>query len=336
MKKTGKSTKFICLLSLCVLLLLGSASSGLAAKTYTINCVSAWPKGAFFVKNFITSFIDEVQKVADQKYPGELKMKYKGGPEIITANEQIIAVGKGMVDLVYGSPSYYLSKMPELDILHMTEKLPWEEKAAGLYDYLDKLHNQKTNTHFLARNGLGIEYNLFLTKPIKKLEDIKGMKIRVNPSTVPIIKSLGAVPIQMPPSDLFTALERGVVQGQVMPSYVLRPFGLVKVTKYMVFPGMFDSPNSIVVNLDKWKKLPKHLRDLLTDQADIHTRQFVKFNKDVEKKELAHYKEQGMVFINLSPEEAARFKKITREAFTKRVMDKAPVETKKILEYITK
>ena len=336
MKKTGKSTKVLCLLSLCLFLLLGSASSGLAAKTYTINCVSAWPKGAFFVKYFITNFIDEVQKAADQKYPGELKMKYKGGPEIVTANEQIVAVGKGMVDLIYGSPSYYLSKMPELDILHMTEKLPWEEKAAGLYDYLDKLHNQKTNTHFLARNGLGIEYNLFLNKPIKKLEDIKGMKIRVNPSTVPMMKALGAVPIQMPPSDLFTALERGVVQGQVMPSYVLRPFGLVKVTKYMVFPGMFDSPNTLIVNLDTWKKLPKHLQELMTEQADIHTRQFIKFNKDVEKKELALYKEKGMVFINLSPEEAAKFKKLTRAAFIKRTMDKAPVETKKILEYIIK
>jgi len=336
MKKSSKTTQVLFLLSLSMFLFLGSVSPGLAAKTYTINCISAWPKGTFFVQNFIASFIERVQKAADEKYPGELKMRYKGGPEIVTANEQIVAVGKGMVDLMYTSPSYYLSKMPELDILHMTEKQPWEEKAAGLYDYLNTLHNEKTNTYFLARNGLGIMYNLFLTKPIESMDDIKGMKIRVNPSTVPMMKALGAVPIQMPPTDLYTALERGVVQGQVMPSYVLRAFGLVKVTKYMVFPGMFDSPNSIVVNLDTWKKLPKHLQELLTEQADIHTRQFIEFNKDVEQKELAHYKESGMIFIDLPPEEVDRFRKVTREAFIQRVMDKAPVETKKILEYITK
>ena len=241
-----------------------------------------------------------------------------------------------MVDLMYNTPGSYASKMPELDIMNMTTLKPWEEKAVGLNDYLEKLHNEKTNSHYLVRNGTGLTFQFGSNKPIKAVDDIKGMSIRGNPTTVQIVKALGANPVQMAPGDVYTALERGVVQAHITPAFMIRTLGLVKVTKYLIFPGFFDTPNVLLVNLNTWKKLPKHLQDLLTEEADAHSRRMWDFNKELEKKELEFYKTQGMEFLELPKPEADKLLKIAVEGLTQVAMEKAPNETKQIMEYLKK
>ena len=323
-------------LGLGLALMLGAASPAPGAEQITVNALAAWPKSTPVVEFFVKDFLEGLQKRADEKYPGQLKLVMKGGPEVVATNEQINAVQKGMVDLIYTSFSYYVSKMPELDVENVSPLKPWEEKAVGLYDYWDKLHNEKTNTHFLVRNGTGLTFQIGLTKPIKSIDDLKGMSIRVNPTTVTVIKALGGNPVQMAPAEVYQGLERNLVQGHVTPAFMLRTLGLDKVTKYLLFPGFFDTNNVIIVNLDKWKKLSKPLQDLFSEHADLHARHMFAFNQEEEKKELTLYKAAGMGFIELPKAEADRFLKIANDAVMKVVMDKAPNETKKMLEYFSK
>ena len=329
-----KSARFPLVMAFSLILVLGLFSSAMAAK-YTINCVSAWPKSAFETSNVLT-FIDKVQKEADQKFPGELQIVFKGGPEVVAQLEQVEACRSGMVDLVLTATSYSLSVLPEMDTMSLTELKPWEEKAAGLFDYLDELHNKKANAHYLGRPGTGILFSLFLAKPIKTVADLNGMKLRVSPTNVPLAKALGATPVQMPPPDIYTALERGVVEGYILPAHTIRDFGLIKPSKYMVFPGNYEACHSLIINLDTWKKLPKGIQDILSEQADNMTRYAF---AEIEKKynaELENFKKEGMVFIELPPPEAAKFKKIARDALFEVIKKKAPVESQKILDFITK
>jgi len=334
--KKNKSGKMIFVFGFCLLVLLGGSSAGMAADQYTINCIAGFARSTQVTTFFINDFMGSVQKAADQKYPGQLKIVFKGGPELVAINEQIIALEKGMIDLMYSAPGFYVSKMPELDMMNLTTLKPWEEKAVGLNDYLDKLHNEKVNAHFLVRNGIGRGFQFGLTKPVKTLDDFKGMGIRGNPTTVQIVKALGANPVQVAPADVYTALERGVVQAHITPPIMLRTLGLVKVTKYLLFPQFFDSPNVLVMHLNTWKKLPKHLQDLLTEEADKHSRNFVAYNADLEKNEIEVFKTQGMKFIDLPKAEADRFLKLASDTLTQVVMEKAPNEGKKILEYLQK
>lgn len=327
---------YIILAVLLFVIVLGPVSTASAAEQYTVNCMAAFAKSTQVTTFFINDFMNSVQKSADQKYPGQLKIVFKGGPELVAVNEQIIAIEKGMVDLLYTSPGFYASKMPELDLMNLTPMKPWEEKAVGLYDYLDKLHNEKANAHFLVRNGIGRGHQFGLIKPVNTLEDFKGMGIRGNPTTVQIVKALGANPVQVAPGDVYTALERGVVQAHITPPIMLRTLGLVKVTKYLLFPNFFDSPNVLIMNLNAWKKLPKHLQDLMTEEADRHSRNFVAYNADLEKNELAFFKSEGMKFIDLPKAEADKFMKLAHETLTQVVMEKAPNEGKKIMEYLQK
>jgi TRAP-type transport system periplasmic protein len=301
----------------------------------TITYLTPWPSNAYDSANFI-KYVEEIQKEADQKFPGELNLVYKGGPEVINTFEQVEALRKGAISMLLSAPSYYASAMPELDLLGLTSMKPWEQRATGLFEYIDKLHNEKTNSHYLAQSGIGVPFQFHLSKPIKSVEDLKGMKLRVSPTIIPFIKAVGAIPVGMPPSDIYTAMERGVVQGFVLPAYTARDFGLVKVTKYLVFPGPYFPTNSWLVNLDVWKKLPKHLQDFLDQKAQEY--EHLNFARIAERheKEMEYFKAQGITIITLAPAEAQKFMKIAREALIDAVRKKAPAETEKILSFIEK
>lgn len=312
---------------------LGSFST--AAATTKITYLTPWPKNAYDSKNFI-DYIDKIQKEADKKFPGELEFVYKGGPEVVHTFEQIEACRKGVVQMLLSAPSYYASVMPELDLLGLTDMKPWEQRATGLFEYIDKLHNKKTNTHYLAQSGIGVPFQLHLSKPINSPEDLKGMKIRSSATNIPFLKAVGAEPVSMPPPDVYTAMERGVVQGFILPAYTAKDFGLVKVTDYLVFPGLYYPTNSWLINLDTWNKLPKHLQDFLDKKAREYER--INFARIAERheKEMEYFKEHGVTINRLTPEEANRLNKIAREALVKSVKKKAPEETKEILSYFKK
>jgi TRAP-type C4-dicarboxylate transport system substrate-binding protein len=199
----------------------------------TLTYLTAWPSNSYDSDGFI-KFIEKVQKEADEKYPGELKLVFKGGPEVVHTMEQVEACRKGVISMVLSAPSYYASAMPELDILGLTSMKPWEQRATGLFEYVDKLHNEKTNTHYLGQTGIGVPFQIHLSKPMKTVDDLKGMNLRVSPTNIPFLKAVGAVPVGMPPSDIYTAMERGVVQGYILPAYTAKDFGLIKVTKYLI------------------------------------------------------------------------------------------------------
>jgi TRAP-type C4-dicarboxylate transport system substrate-binding protein len=313
---------------------LGLASSA-AAKAITLNYLTPWPKNSYESKKFI-DYMDEIQKEVDQKFPGELKLVYKGGPEVIPTLEQVEALRKGVVQMLQAAFSYYVSVMPELDLAGLTTERPWNQRGTGFFDYLNQLHNKKINAQFLGRPGIGVPFQIALNKPIKTVEDLKGMKLRASPTNIPFLKAVGAVPVGMPPSDIYSAMERGVVDGFVLPVYTAKDFGLVKATKYVVFPGLYEPSHAWLISLKVWNKMPKHLQDFLNDHAKKFER--VNFEQIAKrhKAELEFFKNEGVQFIQLSPAEAEKFNNIARKALIDNIRKKVPEETEKILDYLSK
>jgi TRAP-type C4-dicarboxylate transport system substrate-binding protein len=233
-------------------------------------------------------------------------------------------------------PSYYASAMPELDLLGLTSMKPWEQRATGLFEYLDKLHNEKTNTHYLGQAGIGVPFQIHLSKPIKSVEDLKEMKLRVSPTTNSFMKAVNGVPVVMPTSDIYTAMERGVIEGFILPAYTARDFGLVKVTKYLVFPGLYYPTNSWLINLETWNSLPEYLQDFLSEKAKEY--EHLNFSR-IEKRhanEMEYFKKEGVTILELNHPEAEKLTKVAREALVEVVREKRPEETEGILYFFDK
>ncbi len=323
-------------LGIAMMLIAGSLiPSQAASEKITLKTVSAWPRTTFETKQFMT-FVEMAQKAADQEYPGQLKIDYKGAGEVIQNLQQVEAIRSGLIDMVLTAASYYTSIMPEMDTMSLTTMRPWDERKAGVNDYLEKLHNAKAKAHFLGRLGTGSLFHLFLAKPIQKVDDLKGMKIRVSPTHIPFMKALGVEPIAMPPTDIYTAMERGVVVGYIQPPAVIRDLGLVPVTKYVVFPGFYEPIITVLMNLDVWNKLPNHLKGLLTSNMEKAEHIAIENIQNRVKSELEAFKKGGMTFIELPPAEATKFSKMADDALMGVVMRKSPEEAKKLKELITK
>ncbi|MCX7858421.1 MAG: TRAP transporter substrate-binding protein DctP, partial [Deltaproteobacteria bacterium] len=100
-------------------------------------------------------------------------------------------------------------------------------------------------------------------KTVSKPDDLRGLKIATTGEHTEIIKNLGAVPVEIPIGDWFTALERGVVDGCLNHFAVLKVFAfLEKVGVHVVFGegGVNVTPQVILMNIDTWEKLPKDVQ----------------------------------------------------------------------------
>ena len=304
------------------------------AETITLKAVTAWPKTA--PDNIpYQIFVETAEQMIARKYPGELKIQYVGGPEAVKTQDQVQALQRGMVDICYTTNAYYVSLLPEVDALKLSEFTPTEERARGAWEYLNDLHEKKLKIHYLGRLGHDMKFYLYLTKPIKSA-DLKGLNIRVSPMYLQVIKGLGGNPVVIPPTEVYVALERNVVDGYCWVSVGIRDWGWQKVTKYIVEPGFYRGPNPILVNLNTWNKLPKKFQDLLTEAAIEAEKKAVAHFEDLAKKERPLLIKEGIKVIDLPPAEKEKFLKVAYEEGWKDVLQKNPQTGPELRKLLTK
>jgi len=152
---------------------------------------------------------------------------------------------------------------------------------------------------------------LHTKKPVKKLEDLKGMKIRATGLSAKIVKALGGVPVAMPQGGTYEALKKGVVEGTFGPMEVLKGWKQAEVVKYTTecYSIGYTTTFFVVMNLDKWNALPadmKKIFDEVSDKyTDVHGKVWDKTDQEGRKYALS----LGNEFITLSDEESARWRK---------------------------
>jgi TRAP-type C4-dicarboxylate transport system substrate-binding protein len=244
---------------LIVALLLAPVTAG--AQEATLKVVSAFPESSLYVKRLETW----IARVNDEG-KGVLRLNFIGGPKAVPTFEVGNAVRTGVVDVAMSTGAFYTSVFPESDALKLTQMPIAEQRKNGAYDYISRVWSQKGNMHYLARIVEHQSFHVYLNKKIDK-PDLTGLKIRVTPVYRDFFTALGATVMQTAPGEVYTALERGVVDGYGWPIGGIFDANWHEKTKYRVDPGFYDAEVSLLVNQDAWKKLTQAQRDFLTRQA---------------------------------------------------------------------
>jgi TRAP-type C4-dicarboxylate transport system substrate-binding protein len=151
-----------------------------------------------------------------------------------------------------------------------------------------------------------------------------------------VIKGLGGNPVVIPPTEVYVALERNVVDGYCWPSVGIGDWGWQKQTKYVVDPGFYNVPNPLLVNLKTWNNLPQKLRDLLAEAAVDGEKSVVAYFDDLAKKERPILLKDGIQVIDLPPAEKEKFLKVAYEEGWKDILGKSPQVGAKLKELLTK
>ena len=146
-------------------------------------------------------------------------------------------------------------------------------------------------------------------KPVRTLEDLKGMQIRCPPGLeAESLKALGATPVSVPMPEVYTALERGMVDGATISWNAVDSFKLYEVTKY-------DHNNNelcyafttVAMNLDTWNSLPPDIQKIIDDLSPWAQELQHQYMDDEVQTGIADAKGKGNTFIDLTSQEKARW-----------------------------
>jgi TRAP-type C4-dicarboxylate transport system substrate-binding protein len=238
------------------------ACSSSLGQEVTLRAVSAFAEKTTYSRGF-EKFIERVN--AEGK--GVIQINYIGGPKAIPPFEVGNALKTGVVDLANTTGAFTTNLMPESDAWKLTERPMSELRKNGGYDYMAGLYAEKMNAIFLARLVDNNPFHLYLTKPIST-PDLTGLKIRITPVYRDFFQSLGATVVQTPPGEVYTSLERGVVDGYGWPITGIFDLGWHEKTKYRVDPGFYTAEVSVLVNKTTWDKLSAAQKAVLRKAAE--------------------------------------------------------------------
>ncbi|MGH7003968.1 MAG: TRAP transporter substrate-binding protein DctP [Alphaproteobacteria bacterium] len=301
------------------------------AQEITLRGVSAFPDATLYSKKF-EAYVKEV----NARGKGILQIRYLGGaPRVMPTFDVSKNLRDGIVDIVNNTSAFYLNVLPEADAFKLSEVPIWELRKTGGWDFINKIHNEKVNAYYLARVHQYDEFHIYLNKEIKT-PDFAGLKIRVSPTYRAMVEALGGTAVASTPSDIYTMLERGTVDGYGWPAQGIFDFSWEKVTKYRIDPGFYGAEISFLVNLDVWnKKLNEAQRKLLQDIAlkfEESARDDIALNAAERKKQEA----VGIKAIRFSPADEQKYLAVAREAAWSLILKASPENGAKLKEILTK
>ncbi len=267
------------------------------AKEITLKMVTFLPKDDVNLTAW-WAFVDEVNK----KSNGEVVIKFVGGPEAIPSFKQFDAVRTGVVDMIFGCESYYGGAVTGAAYVHLSQLTPPEERKNGYFDLRADIL-KKQNIIYLGRPEYGVWFHLFTNKAVKKPQELAGQKIRTSATYEPFVKSIGAVPITLPGSEVYTALERGVVDGYAWSVLGNISMGWPEVCKYIIEPRIYAMNLETLINMNTWEKIPKPMQKLMSDLMIENEAKFTKVFVELGDKELQAMQAKGMKYIKFSPED---------------------------------
>jgi len=293
------------------------------AQEITLKGANAFPEGTYYARNF-ERFI---KKVNDEG-KGIVQIRYVGGPKAIPTFELANALRNGVVDLGNTTTSFTAGIVPEGLALNYTHLSMSQMRRNGVLDYLNKIFLEK-GLYYYARTGEGIQYYIYSNKKIEKA-DLAGLKLRIAPIYRDFFQKLGASVVQIAPGEVYTALERGVVDGYGWPLIGIFDMGWQEKTKYRLEPGFYAIELGVVFNANTWRKLTPAQREFLEKQATwLESLNAEMGGKDAQA-EIKRQQEAGIQVIKLDDAQTGIFLKTAYDAAWSAIVASSPQHGQKL------
>ncbi len=300
------------------------------AEEVRLSAVSAFAQGTTFSKNF-ERFIEKANELGK----GKLQIDYKGGGGKVMNPFQLgDAVRTGVVDIGNLPGAFYTKLMPEADVFKLSAFTISEERQNGAWAFTNDLHKKRMNAYHLARQKDCVPFHLYLNKKIDK-PDLKDLKIRTTPIYRAFFSAMGASLIRTKPGDVYTALERGTVDGYGWPTQGVLDLGWHEVTKYRVDPAFYRASVEVLLNNDAWDKLDADQQKILQDAAGF-MEALCSEDQEVNAAEMKKQAEKGIETITFSGAEGEAYVKQAYETGWAEFIKANPETGPKLKELLSK
>jgi len=285
--------------------------------------------------NTITlSFLKNFVGVLNERGKGVIGAKYLGGHSVVQPRKAAKALKRGQFDLLHGPTSYYLGMVPEGYALLASNRTPAVLRKNGGWKILEEVYAKKAGSRLIAWGEYATQYNMYLMFNPKLdkdgVPDLSGIKMRATGTYRPLFKALGASTINMKSSEIYTGIQRGVVQGFGWPNVAIVPLGLHKIVKYRVSPAFYQTNTVVVMNLDVWNKLSGKAKSIVNDVALDYEKTATAFMELQRAKEEKILLDAGVKEIILKGSAAKKYLSIAHSEIWKQLKERSPEYSDKL------
>jgi len=264
-------------------------------------------------------FADDLAKRTGNK----LKVRGFGNASLGSDTQMQNALIGGAQEMMVGSTATLVGIVKDFGVYDLPFLFNNEKEADAV---LDGPFGQKLAAKLQEKNLVGLVYwengfrNLTNTKrPVTKMEDMQGIKLRVmqNPVYIDMFNSFGANAVPLPFSELFTALETKTVDGQENPVNTIQSSKFYEVQKYLSITKHVYSPWIVLASKKWWDGLSADEKKAINEAA-VASRDFErKDSREASVKAIDFLKEKGMQVSVVSDAELARMREKAKPAFDK-------------------
>ena len=239
-----------------------------AAQTvFEWKLVTTWPKNLPALGTAPERLAETVEAMSS----GRLKIKVYAAGELVPPFEVFDAVSQGTAEMGHGAAYYWRGKMPMAAVfatvpfgMTAQEMNAWLHYGGGL-ELWRELYAPFSVVPLAAGNS-GVQMAGWFNKEINSVADLEGLKMRIPGLGGEVFQRAGGVAVAMPGSEMFTALQTGVVDAtEWVGPYNDLAFGLQDIAKYYYYPGWHEPGATLesIVNADALAALPDDLRLML-------------------------------------------------------------------------
>ncbi|WP_025323083.1 TRAP transporter substrate-binding protein [Deferrisoma camini] len=266
-------------------------------------------------------------KEIEKRTNGEVTFQYFPGQTLTKGKQAYDGVVSGISDVALSLFGYTPGRFPVMEAVDLPFGYPNAKAATEaineVYRQLRPKELDDVKVLYLHAHGPGLLNSR--SKAVRSLEDLRGLKFRATGFAAKIVKALGGTPVAMPMPETYQALSKGVVDGGLFPMEALRGWRLGEVVKYTTlnYSMAYTSGFFVVMNKDKWNALSDKAKKVIDQVSQEWIAKTAAAWDQIDEEGRKYYLEkQGGHLVELSPNEAARWKRAVEPVIEEYVKEK--------------
>jgi len=219
-------------------------------------------------QHFNNKLSESYAKEIEKRTNGRVKITVFSGGTLIAADKTYSGIVTGIADMGMSCMAYTRGKFPLSEVIDLPLGYKTGVAATKLinifYEKFKPKEYDETEVMYFMAHSPGIVHS---KKPVYKLEDLKGQKIRCTGLAAKVVGKLGGVPVAMPMGETYDAISRGVVDGSVAPQEALKGWrwGEVVNASTQSFGAGYSTGFFVVMNKQKWNSLPPDIQKVFRE-----------------------------------------------------------------------
>lgn len=299
--------------------------------------VTAWPKNFPGLGTGALRLAELIKNLTED----QIEVKVFGASELVPAFEVFDAVSRGVVDMGHAASYYWKGKTPATQFFsavpfgfNAQEMNAWLYAGGGLQLW-QELYSAFGLTVFPAGNT-GVQMAGWFNKPIHSINDLKGLKMRIPGLGAEVLKRAGSVPVSLPGSDIFLALQKGIIDATewIGPMNDMA-FGLHKAAKYYYAPGWHEPATAIecLISQKSFNQLSEELKQAVAHACSVANQEMLVYFTIQNQQALQTLSKDKSVVIGELPAEALRHLHVLSQEVVSDVAKSDPFSRKVYTSY---